>query len=282
MKHVTLTEARPAEVADFSGSEARQPKEPDHAHLDLSFVVRNGRTVLDSRLFRYPYVLMRTFSEPSSPVQDDTATRSAPLTLIVQNSGGPIHDRDDLSTRLLLGEGTSVRILYQGATAIHRARPGEMSRERLSITLEPDSHLAYLPAPRILFPDAAHHQTSDIEISPSSSLLFTDAFTLHDPDGTARPFRELDNTLTIRRAGEIVLLDRQHLRNPLNFQTYRAFASALLLGVPNPGLSEVPDLYAATSQLPSDLGWIHRLAAPDLRPIRTAMTCVTRTGPSSR
>lgn len=242
MKHVTLT---------------------DHAQLDLSFVHRNGRTVLDRRLFSYPYVLMRTFAEPLDA--------GAALSLVVQNSGGPIHDRDDLATSLRLGEGTDVRVAYQGATAIHRARAGAMSRERLSITLEAEAHLAYRAEPRILFPEAAHHQLTDIELTDSSSLIFADSFTAHDPEATSRPFRELDNTLTIRRNGEIVLVDRQHLRHPVFDRGFRAFGTMMFLNRRAPECPDIPGLYAARSELPSGLGHAFRLAAPDLRPIRAAM-----------
>ena len=230
MKHVTLT---------------------DSAQLDLSFVRRNGRTVLDRRLFSYPYVLMRTFADPSGA--------GATLSLVVQNSGGPIHDRDDLATSLRLGEGTDVRIVYQGATAIHRARAGAMSRERLSIALAAEAHLAYRPEPRIL------------ELTDSSSLIFTDSFTAHDPAAASRPFRELDNILTVRRDGEIVLLDRQHLRQPVFDRGFRAFGTMLFLNRPAPECPDIPGLYAARSELPSGLGHAFRFAAPDLRPIRAAM-----------
>jgi urease accessory protein len=251
--------------------------ETEGAQLDLSFVVRNGRTVLDRRLFRYPYVLMRTFSQPLSSVQDGQDNAAATLThVLVQNSGGPVHDRDNLATNLRLTEGTNVRVTYQGATTISRARPGNMSRERLNITLDPGSRLAYLPEARILFPEAAHHQTTDIELSAGSTVLFTDAFTFHDPAATGRLFRELDNTLTIRRNGEIVLLDRQHLTNPLIGKDYRAFGTILLIGRQAPELPEIPNLYAATSCLPFDLGWSIRLAASDLRPIRAAIGLIDR------
>ncbi|MDC9826258.1 urease accessory protein UreD [Devosia sp. ZB163] len=256
MKHVTIPQS-------------------DTAQLNLGFVARNGRTVLDRRLFRYPYVLMRTFSQPSLPVQEGLDDAAATLThVVVQNSSGPVHDRDNLATNLRLGQGTSVRVTYQGATAVHRARSGNTSRERLAIALDSGSSLTYLPEARILFPDASHQQTTNIELSAGSSLLFTDSFTVHDPEGTTRPLRELDNTLTIRRDGEIVLLDRQHLVTPAFDRGFSAFGTILLIGHDEPNLSEIPHLYAARSRLPSNLGWSLRLAAPDLRPIRTAINLV--------
>ncbi len=243
----------------------------EQCQLDLSFVVRNGQTVLDRRLFSYPYVLMRTFAGGKSlwPMGANS------LQLVVQNSSGPVHDRDNLATNLVLNAATNVRIGYQGATAIHRARSGNTSRERLSISLGEAAHLSYLPEARIYFPDAAHQQATDIALSTGSTMLFADSFTTHDPDGQARPLSELDNTLTIRRAGEIVLLDRQYLRSPAFSPAFRAFGTLLFIGLDEPELPAIPDLYAAMSQLPNALGWSIRLAAPDLRPIRAAVRTVT-------
>lgn len=248
----------------------------ERCQLDLSFIARQGQTLLDRRLFSYPYVLMRTFREPSAAVHSDEPSR---LHLIVQNSSGPVHDRDDLATKLVLNEAASATIAYQGATAIHRARSGNVSRERLTITLGKAAHLAYLPEARIYFPQARHRQLTDITLSDRSTMLFVDSFTTHDPEGRDRPLAELDNTLTIRRDDELLLLDRQHLETPSFPAGFRAFASILLIGHPKPQLPEIPDLYAAASRLPNTLGWSIRLAAPDLRPIRELVTLLQRSTP---
>lgn len=251
--------------------------ESEHRQLDLSFVHRNGQTLLDRRLFSYPYVLMRTFREPSGAVHSNEPTPAATLThLVVQNSSGPVHDRDDLATNFVLNVATRVRVTYQGATAIHRARSGNASRERLTISLAEDAHLSYLPEARIYFPDAAHHQTTDIDLSAGSTLLFTDSFTTHDTEGRGRPLSELDNTLTIRRGGEVVLLDRQHLKTPGFPRGFRAFGTLYLVGHRKPELPAIPTLYAALSELPSGLGWAIRLAAPTLQPIRQALNQAAR------
>jgi urease accessory protein len=266
----------PGKVADFSGSEARPRTASEHRQLDLSFVQRQGQTLLDRRLFSYPYVLMRTFREPSGAVHSDEPNR---LHLIVQNSSGPVHDRDDLATNFVLNAATTVRVTYQGATAIHRARSGNVSRERLTITLGEGSHLSYLPEARIYFPEARHYQTTNIELSEGSALLYTDTLTTHDPENLGRPLSELDNTLTIRRAGAVLLLDRQHLKTPSFQPRFRAFGTMLLIGHQRPEIAEIPTLYAAVSALPSNLGWSIRLAAPTLQPIRTAIERVTSSPP---
>lgn len=256
--------------------------ESEHRQLDLSFVHRNGQTVLDRRLFSYPYVLARTFREPPGAVHSNEPTPAATLThLVVQNSSGPVHDRDDLATNFVLNAAARVRVTYQGATAIHRARSGNTSRERLTISLGEDTHLSYLPEARIYFPEAAHRQTTDIDLSVGSTLLFTDSFTTHDPEGAARPLSELDSTLTIRRGGEVVLLDRQHLKSPGFQRDFRAFGTVFFIGHGKPDLPAIPRLYAATSELPSGLGWAIRLAAPTLQPIRQALNQAARLTPQS-
>jgi urease accessory protein len=236
----------------------------EQCQLDLSFVVRNGQTLLDRRLFSYPYVLMRTFGGGRTSWSTDVHS----LQLVVQNSSGPVHDHDNLATSLVLDAATNVRIGYQGATAVHRARSGNESRERLSITLGEGAHLSYLPEARIYFPEARHRQVTDIALSAGSTIIFVDSFTTHDPEGQARPLSELDNTVTIRRDDETLFLDRQHLETPSFPAGFRAFGNLLLLGLDEPETPEIPGLYAARSRLPNNLGWSIRLAAPDLRLIR--------------
>lgn len=247
----------------------------EQCQLDLSFIARQGQTLLDRRLFSYPYVLMRTFAGGRSP----WPTGAKSTQLVVQNSSGPVHDRDNLATNLVLDASTNVRIDYQGATAIHRARSGNISRERLTITLGEGAHLSYRPEARIYFPEARHRQVTEITLSGDSTMLFVDSFTTHDPEGHGRALAELDNTLTIRRDGEILLLDRQHLATPSFSQRFRAFGSILLIGPERPQLPEIPGLYAAASELPNKLGWSLRLAAPDLRPIRELITALQRPTP---
>lgn len=248
----------------------------EQCQLDLSFIARQGHTLLDRRLFSYPYVLMRTFREQPDAIHSDEPNR---LHLIVQNSSGPVHDRDNLATNLVLNMAARATVTYQGATAIHRARSGNISRERLTITLGEGAHLSYRPEARIYFPEARHRQVTEITLSASSTMLFVDSFTTHDPEGHGRALAELDNTLTVRRDGEILLLDRQHLETPSFSARFRAFGSILLIGPERPQLPEIPDLYAAASELPNNLGWSLRLAAPDLRPIRELITALQRPTP---
>jgi len=242
--------------------------------LDLSFARRGDRTVFDRRLFSWPFVLARTFRlDPAIPHLQS---------VMVQTSGGAIHDEDRLLQRLHLGPGAAVQLTTQGATAVHRARPGLATRESIAISVEPGSWLEYLPQPRILFPDAAMRQTIDIECDPAATAIIGDAFTLHDPEQRGRLFRRMESTLTVRRGGEPVLIDRFDIAgDPQHFTRHTAFGTLLLLA-PRPAetleawaldltatLAGHDGLYAAASLLPSGIGIGLRFAATQLRHLRS-------------
>ncbi|MGY4156756.1 urease accessory protein [Bradyrhizobium sp. USDA 4461] len=248
----------------------------DDLRLDLSFVRRGQRTVIDRRLFRGPFVLTRSFHvDPDRP---DC------LGVIVQTASGAVHGEDRLAQRLVLEPGTAVCLTNQGATSVHRADPDAHSVETVSLQVANGASLEYLPEPRILFPDAALRQSVELDCADEACSLIVDAFTMHDPGGKARGFRELESTFCLRRSGgEPLLIDRMRLQRPDPdiFCGRRAFGSAFLVLTPthdlaslqaslNAALDRIPCLYAAASVLPEAAGLGVRLAATDLRPIRTA------------
>lgn len=246
--------------------------------LDLRFVRRGDRTVLDRRLFSWPFVITRTFLLDVVPAHL--------LTVILQTSSSAIHGEDLLRQRLHLGAGAAVHLATQGATAIHRAHLGMTSREAVNLTVGADALLEYLPEPRILFPGAALHQTIDLDCAPTATAILSDAFTLHDPEGTARGFRQFDSTMTLRfSGGEPVLVDRldiSHFGRGPTLQ-FSAFGSMVMV-LPLPGeqletlalelstaLGETPGVYAAASVLPASAGIGIRLAGRDLRALRAGL-----------
>ncbi|MFT4115296.1 urease accessory protein UreD [Bradyrhizobium sp.] len=244
--------------------------------LDLSFVRRGGRTVIDRRLFAWPFVLTRSFH-----VDEDRPER---LSVIVQTGSGAVHGEDSLAQRLALGPGTAVCLTGQGATSVHRAAPAIRAREVVRLHVDSGASLEYLPEPRILFPDAALSQLTEIDCEQNACALITDAFTMHDPAGHDRCFRELESTFCLRRSSrEPVLIDRTRLQRPDRtlFRGHRAFGAAFMMLTPShdlatlqrsvaSALTPVSGLYAAASLLPDGAGIGVRLAALDLRSIRDA------------
>lgn len=253
----------------------------DHALLDLSFVRRANRTVIDRRLFAWPFVLTRSFYlDPERP---------SCLSVIVQTGSGAVHGEDSLAQRLVLNPGTAVCLTNQGATAVHRAEPAALATETIDLRVAGGASLEYLMEPRIMFPDAALCQSVELDCANDGAALIVDAFTMHDPRGEARVFRELTSTFCLRRSGsEPVVIDRTRLYRPTAdiFRGYQAFGSAFLVlsawhdlanlqALVTQALGEILGLYAAASVLPESTGLGVRLAAQDLAGIRTAFARVS-------
>jgi urease accessory protein len=250
------------------------------AALDLGFVRRGGRTVIDRRLFAWPFVLTRSFH-----IDKDRPDR---LSVIVQTGSGAVHGEDSLVQRLALGSGTAVCLTGQGATSVHRAAPGARAREAVNLRVDSGASLEYLPEPRILFPDAALDQSVEIDCATDASALIVDAFTMHDPAGEGRCFRELQSTFCLRRSNrEPVLIDRTRLYRPDRavFRGHRAFGAAYIAVPPSHDLTQlqrtlsdavasVSGLYAAASLLPEGAGIGLRLAALDLRAMRAGFAAI--------
>ncbi len=250
------------------------------ARLDLSFVRRAGRTVIDRRMFAWPFVLTRSFHvDPDRP---DC------VSVIVQTASGAVHGEDRLVQRLVLGPGTAVCLNTQGATSVHRAEPTACAVETVKLEVASNASLEYLPEPRIMFPDAALSQTIEVDCAADAYALIFDAFTIHAPFGDGRYFRELESTFCLRRSGgEPLLIERTRADRPDHsfFHGYAAFGSAFMVlpsghdpadiqSALTTVLEQTSGLYGAASALPAKAGIGVRLAALELRCIRQAFEAV--------
>ncbi|GGC61564.1 urease accessory protein UreD [Chelatococcus reniformis] len=244
--------------------------------LDLVFARRLDRTILERRIFRWPFVLTRTFALERTP--------PCLLSVFLQTSSGAVHGEDDLRQRLHIRGGAAAYVTTQGASPVHRATPGQTSKESVGIRIEDDGHLEYVPEPRILFPGAALDQTIEVDCAPGGFALAADVFTIHDPAGEGRRFRSLRATTILRRGGDAPLLvDRVDIRGLGRGRTaaFAAFGSVYVLAPDGAAalmadvaamLPGIPGLYGATSELPGDgTGFSVRLAGYDLRSVRTAV-----------
>ena len=248
--------------------------------LDLAFVRRGDRTVLDRRLFRWPFVLTRTFTLDRVPAHL--------LTVILQTSSGAVHGEDRLAQRFSIGPGAAAHCTTQGASPIHRADPGATTRDAVDIHVAPGGYFEHWPEARILFPDAALDQTIDVDCDRGGAALVGDAFTVHDPEARGRSFRRLRSTLKLRCSGEILAMDRLDIRGlgrgPT--ATFKAFATVVLLrpgedeaagrlvGTLAAALAPHETVYAAPSLLPAGAGLVVRLASRELRHVRMGMSLV--------
>ena len=252
------------------------------AQLDLAFARRHEKTVLERRLFRWPFVLTRTFALDRVPAHM--------LTVILQTSSGAVHGDDALLQRFHVRGGAAAHLTTQGASPVHRADAGLTTRDAVEIRVEEGGYLEYLPEPWILFPGAALDQTITVDCAAGGVALVSDAFTVHDPDALGRAFRRFASATILRCDDrDPVLVDRQDIRGLGRGRTagFSAFGSVLVAAPGRPlgiepltealsaGLTTVPDLYGAASRLPGDAtGLGIRLAGRDLRAVRAALQAV--------
>mgnify|MGYP003641932734 CR=1 FL=1 len=244
------------------------------AQLDLGFARRGGRTVLERRLFSWPFVITRTFHLDSVPAEM--------LTVILQTSSGAIHGDDHLQQAVTLAPHTAVHLTTQGATAVHRAHPGKVTRDQVRLAIGAGAFLEYLPEPRVLFPGAAINQSIDVDCAPDATAIIGDGFGVHDPHGAGAGFRSLQNRLTLRfGGGEPVLIDRSAIsRLP---RGCRAVGSLLLVCRQDPQLlaplaasitdklAPLAGLYGAASLLPGHAGIGVRLAGDTVQNLRQGL-----------
>lgn len=250
--------------------------------LDLVFARRQDRTVLERRLFRWPFVLTRTFALDRSPAHL--------LTVILQTSSGALHGEDHLRQRFHVRSGAAGHVTTQGASPVHRADPGLTARETVGIRIEDGGFLEYLPEPRILFPDAALEQTIEISCAVGGVALISDAFTIHDPMASGRCFRRFTSTMILCCGGpDPLLVDCFDIHEFARGRTaeFTAFGSVLLV---TPGRTEgiealaddlsatlatIRDLYGAASLLPGEAtGLGVRMAGRNLRAVRAGLHAV--------
>jgi urease accessory protein len=247
--------------------------------LDLGFVRRGERTILDRRVFSWPFVITRTFWLDKDP--------GDMLTVILQTGSGAMHGEDSLVQRIRLGEGASVHLTTQGATSVHRANPGCSACEVIDISVAAGGFLEYLPEPRILFPDAVLSQSIAVDCAANATAILSDGVTVHDPENRGRSFQRMESTIRLRiDGGQPVMVDRldiSRLGSGRRQMQYAAYGSIFLVAAEGLDVLErlslqistlleaVPGLYAAASVLPGAAGVGIKLAGRDLRSLRAGL-----------
>src|ERR1700730_4918562 len=132
----------------FSDDSDRPTKIEDvvTGYLDVLFVRRGGKTVLERRLYSYPFSVSRMFYLDAVP--------QGMGSVILQTASGTLNAGDHLRHRLHAGAISSAHVTTQGAAAVHRAPAGMETVERVDLVAEEGSFLGYMPELGLLFPDS--------------------------------------------------------------------------------------------------------------------------------
>jgi urease accessory protein len=91
----------------------------------------------------------------------------------LHNVSGGVLAGDHLALHVEIGNGERAQITTTGATRLYRHRPGSKASEQsVSIRVEKDALLEYLPDPLIPFAHARHTQRTSIELGPGATMFW--------------------------------------------------------------------------------------------------------------
>ena len=234
----------------------------------LRFGVAGGRTALLHQHVPYPFHITRPFH--LHPARPELAT------LYLQSASGGLYAGDDLSLALHVGQGAAAHVTTQSATIVHACHDAP-ARLAVGATVEPGGFLALVPDPLVLFPAADIATVTELTVHQGARVIFSDAASLHDPQGKNRPFRRFHGAITVRdHTGNIRLserggIDGEALGGPGVLGSWRAWGMLLVLApaelLPDPGAleaaAEAAGCLAAATTPPHGLGLALRLLGPD-------------------
>ena len=148
---------------------------------------------------------------------DDPARPDQPALTLVHLGGILAGDRYDL--RVALGAGAGARLTTAAATQVYRMPQGEATQD-IQLTLGPNSQLAWLPEPTILFGGAHFTQTTGVTLGAGARLALLDVLVPGRlARGEAYQFERYAARLEARDAkGRLLLAERALLepcRHPL-------------------------------------------------------------------
>jgi len=250
-------------------------------HLDLAFTHHPVvGTHLSRRLARYPFVLTGAFRIDERPADM--------VTTILQSASGAVLGVDRLSQKILVGAGASGHVTGQAALAVHRMDEAITAEDHIALSVEAGGFLEYLPAPRVLFPGSALHQSMTIDIAEDGTAVIGDSFMVYDPEHREASFRHYKSAVVIRRpGGQVLAVDHVDLRRlPSGYgKSFKVVAYGTLLILIKDTLEGFAALgrsietaaqgtgrMAAASLLPRHAGLSIRIAAEDGQALREAMT----------
>lgn len=132
----------------------------------LQLVLSGGRkTTITEQFVQPPYHIQRAIH------CDDTIYDMAHLYMM--SSSGGILGKDSHTIQITLKGKARARLTTQGATRIYDTQ-GMVATQSVSITLEQDSYLEFLPDITIPYKNSRYVQSVDIVCHPSATIIYTD------------------------------------------------------------------------------------------------------------
>jgi urease accessory protein len=172
-----------------------------HARLDLSFLYRNGRTVLAAAYAEPPFRVGRWFAEGEG------------LYMILASSAPGAFGHDHLRQNVRIGRGARVRLTSQSAMQVHPSPDGATAHLESSYRVEDGAHLHCDWHPLIPFAEARVDQRIDIDIAGAGCLYWSDALMSgRQARGERWQFTSLAHEIAVSRDGSLEYLERYRIQ----------------------------------------------------------------------
>jgi urease accessory protein len=232
----------------------------------------SGETFLARRFVTYPFFLTAPFRLDRDP--------AGMLTTILQSVSGGIYEHEQLALSFAAAPGAQAHCTTQSATVVHAMPNGGQAAQVVNISAAAASFVEYLPDPVVLFPTAHFHSVLQVVAAEEATVLFSDAFVVHDPEAQGRPFGSLSYETRVQRPdGRLLGVDRftitgeeMSLASPTVQQEYTGHGTfwvlaphscTALLPALRAAIAGITGLYAGVSTLPGNAGVWARLLARD-------------------
>jgi urease accessory protein len=172
-----------------------------HARLDLTFLYRDGRTVLARAYAEPPFRVGRWFAEGDG------------VHMILTSSAPGAFGHDHLQQIVRVGCGARVRLTSQSALQVHPSPDGGTAHLQSSYHVDDGAHLHCHWHPLIPFADARIDQHIDVNIAGSGYLYWSDALMSgRHARGERWKFASLAHELAVSRDGSLEYLERYRLQ----------------------------------------------------------------------
>jgi len=172
-----------------------------HARLELTFLYRNGQTVLADAYGEPPFRVGRLFAEGGG------------LHMILTSSAPGVFGHDHLQQIVRVGCGARVRLTSQSALQVHPSPDGATTHLRSSYYVEDGARLHCHWHPLIPFADARIDQDIDVNIAGGGYLYWSDALMSgRHARGERWKFASVANEFGVTRDGSLEYLERYRIQ----------------------------------------------------------------------
>jgi urease accessory protein len=172
-----------------------------YARLDLTFLYRDGRTVLAHAYAEPPFRVGRSFAEGDG------------VHMILTSSAPGVFGHDHLQQIVRVGCGARVRLTSQSALQVHPSPDGGTAYLQSSYHVSDGAHLHCHWHPLIPFADARIEQRMDLNIAGGGYLYWSDALMSgRHARGERWRFASLAHEIVVSRDGSLQYLERYRIQ----------------------------------------------------------------------